>query len=277
MAAFEIIALNEGTPQLRAPGAGDTYVANRAVSFNIGTLTASASALSITGTYNNAGVTFPGLLQVNVSDSASGDDSLILKLQKDGVSEIAGYKDGRLALRRIHGWAGSDVIATAGIELLNDVVDFSRFTSVTPGMRWVHSGYQLKFSFVSSIAWTSSNAAAAADLTLFRDAANILAQRNGTAAQRQRVYNTFIDSSNGEWFDIDWQTTANVCTIGPRANGTGVVRPLKIVGTVLQVPPSSVTLAVNGELAIECTSNTAGNIVFRGSDGTTRRAALVFA
>lgn len=42
------------------------------------------------------------------------------------------------------------------------------------------------------------------------------------------------------------------------------------------VPYSSKSLSVNGQMAIEATSNTAGNIVYRGSDGVTRRAALTF-
>lgn len=41
--------------------------------------------------------------------------------------------------------------------------------------------------------------------------------------------------------------------------------------------PSSITLASNGQFSIEMTSNTAGNLVYRGSDGTTRRMALTFA
>jgi hypothetical protein len=47
-------------------------------------------------------------------------------------------------------------------------------------------------------------------------------------------------------------------------------------GQIIQVPPASVTLATNGQFSIEMTSDAAGNLVYRGSDGTTRRAALVF-
>ena len=42
------------------------------------------------------------------------------------------------------------------------------------------------------------------------------------------------------------------------------------------VPPSSVSLGTNGHFSIEMTSNTAGNLVYRGSDGTTRRSVLTF-
>ena len=48
-----------------------------------------------------------------------------------------------------------------------------------------------------------------------------------------------------------------------------------IAGPVTLVPStSSITLATNGQFSIEMTSNTAGNLVYRGSDGTTRRMAL---
>ena len=48
-------------------------------------------------------------------------------------------------------------------------------------------------------------------------------------------------------------------------------------GQITEVPPSSVTLSTNGQFSIEMTSDTAGNLVYRGSDGVTRRCALVFA
>lgn len=56
----------------------------------------------------------------------------------------------------------------------------------------------------------------------------------------------------------------------------GVTGGITATGSVIQVPPSSVTLATNGQFSIEMTSNTAGNLVYRGSDGTTRRMALTF-
>lgn len=43
---------------------------------------------------------------------------------------------------------------------------------------------------------------------------------------------------------------------------------------VVLTPASSVTLGTNGHFAVEITSNTAGNLVYRGSDGTTRRFAF---
>src|SRR5215831_7066782 len=52
----------------------------------------------------------------------------------------------------------------------------------------------------------------ATDALIFRDAANILAQRNSTSAQCLRVYNTYTDASNYERGVFDWTTTANTLT-----------------------------------------------------------------
>ena len=41
------------------------------------------------------------------------------------------------------------------------------------------------------------------DVLLFRDAANILAQRNGTTAQDVRFYNTFTSATNAEWLSLN--------------------------------------------------------------------------
>lgn len=68
------------------------------------------------------------------------------------------------------------------------------------------------------------------DVYLTRDAAYTLAQRNGTAANTFRVYNTYTDASNYERGVFDWTTTASMLTIGTQAAGTGSNRHLRLVG-----------------------------------------------
>jgi hypothetical protein len=62
----------------------------------------------------------------------------------------------------------------------------------------------------------------AANVTLVPDAAGILAQRNGTAAQAFRVYNTYTDASNYERLNIQW--SGNAMRIFPSAAGSGTPR-----------------------------------------------------
>lgn len=62
---------------------------------------------------------------------------------------------------------------------------------------------------------------AATDVSLFRDAANTLAQRNGTAAQTKRLYGTFTDASNYRRL-TQTMSTGGVAEIKPEGAGTGV-------------------------------------------------------
>jgi hypothetical protein len=79
------------------------------------------------------------------------------------------------------------------------------------------------------LSWSSTTGYAAADTILLRDDANTLAQRNSTAAQAFRVYNTYTDASNYERGVFDWTTTANTLTIGMQRAGTGTARGINFV------------------------------------------------
>ena len=68
-----------------------------------------------------------------------------------------------------------------------------------------------------------------ADTYLYRDAANVLAQRNSTTAQTFRIYNTYTDASNYERGVFDWSTTANNLTIGTEKGGTGAARSIRFI------------------------------------------------
>ena len=72
---------------------------------------------------------------------------------------------------------------------------------------------------------------------------------------------------------IGTQTIAGEKTFSSSITASG---DITASGQITNAPPASVTLATNGQFSVEMTSNTAGNLVYRGSDGTTRRAALVF-
>lgn len=90
------------------------------------------------------------------------------------------------------------------------------------------SQHYLRLISDAQLGWSSGAPDSAGfDTVLVRDAANTLAQRNSTAAQTLRLYNTFTDSSNGEWLDVGW--SSNVCTIKTTNNGTGSARSLKII------------------------------------------------
>lgn len=85
MAALEVLALDEATPQIRAPGSGDTYTMPRAAVIAPGTLTTDVKALDLSATWNNAAVTFTGF-KFNITNTASATGSKGIDFQLDGTS-----------------------------------------------------------------------------------------------------------------------------------------------------------------------------------------------
>lgn len=83
------------------------------------------------------------------------------------------------------------------------------------------------FSFAAG-----NEVSAAADLSLFRDAADSLAQRRGTNPQAFRIYNTFTDASNYERGSLGW--ASNILVLAPTAAGSGTQRALQICSAAAQ-------------------------------------------
>jgi len=85
--------------------------------------------------------------------------------------------------------------------------------------------FDLVFPVTSFAGWaTASDGSGTIDLKLFRDAAGILAQRDGTNAQTLHVYNTFTDASNYERLTLRFN--ANIAEIFTANAGTGSARQL---------------------------------------------------
>ena len=201
MATREILALDTATPQILAPQTGDTYIANRAVeiapqagskalTLTGGTQTTSQPVIDATQTWNAAGVTFTGI-KFNVTDTASAAGSLLMNLQVGGATRFSVQKNGLVSINT--GIGGS--------------------------------GYVSVSSFISGSSLVLDNAFQ--DVTLARDAANTLAQRNGVNAQIFRIYNTYTDASNYERGILKWDT--NVLKIGVEIGGTGSNRNIEFV------------------------------------------------
>lgn len=94
------------------------------------------------------------------------------------------------------------------------------------------------------------------NLVLKAGTTNTVEQRNSTTAQKLRVYNTFttIDTA-GEWFAIDWATTANVVNLqAVKGSSSGTARVLTIsYGGTQASPVTAISIPI-----------TSGNIVFGG-------------
>lgn len=172
---------------------------------------ASNPVLDTTQTWNNVATTFTGW-KLNVTDTNSAAGSLLIDLQVATVSKFSVNKSGDIAgYRNIdNGGGGYGYIGSCGI-------GYNGGSTIT-----LVSGGSYNWSSIGSVGGTL-------DLYMLRDAAGIMAIRNGTNGQGIRVYNTFTDASNYERARLsEW--ISNACYVGPVWAGTGNARNL-ILGT----------------------------------------------
>ena len=169
------------------PLAGGTMTG--ALTIASGTLTASAPALSITQTWNNAAVAFSSL-SFNITRVTENGLSTFLSATTSAGAYLYFYANGGV-------WLGS---SSAG--------NFIDTTGVSVG-----SGLTLGFS-------STANGSGTFDVALRRDAAATLAQRNGTTAQTLRVYRSYTDGSNYSRFTHGWNTSTALLMAEGLGTGT---------------------------------------------------------
>lgn len=271
MAALEIIALDTVTPQLRAPGTGDTYSAPRALALTPETLTGSAatSGLSLTQTWNTTGT--PALIYGRVTDTASNAASLLLDLgTAAGGSLFNVSKAGRLRAGdgAYNSPAYSFTASTAdGILRTSSKITFQVGSAYIAAMGAINAGVDpgLAVGSTGGLGWASTGdpAAGSIDLALWRDAANTLALRRGVNAQAFRVYTTYTDASNHSRLAI-----------------TGAAITLETAGTgaddidLTLTPAGTGTLKFGTHSALAAETVT-GYITIKDAGGTTRKLAVV--
>jgi len=192
-----------------------------------------ADIFDMADTWNNGATTFAAI-KMNVTNTASAADSLLMDLQVGGVSALRLVaSDGRLAF-------GGTVLANAhqiyatGTNTSTSILAFGKrgnWPAFLAGNEAAISGAVVKSDAIIGFASTATpadGAISASDVRLYRDAADTLAQRRGTTAQAFRLYNTFTDASNYERAVFQYST--NVLEIGHVAAGTGsTARPVVFV------------------------------------------------
>lgn len=178
-----------------------------------------------------------------VLTAAAGES---ISLVGNSSSSISIASDGGLLLTPA---AGKNTTIASGQVLLPNAIDNSTLTLTFSGHTTTglfNNGDQLVFfsngtggmfsqpaggflvSSTFAFGWFADTwINSAPDLLLRRDAANTLAQRNGTNAQKARWYETFTDVSNGAWLEV------SAVALGPyllrtQKNGSGTLRGLQI-------------------------------------------------
>jgi hypothetical protein len=213
------LAVLATAPTLTGPVTLTGAVGSSALTITGGTQTASFPALSITQTWNNAGVTFTGAV-VNITNTASAAASLLADLQVGSVSQFQVRKDGAIRTAR------------SGFLMSGDTGQWYFDTIALPGTIpfGIRSYEEVALGANVALEWTSLQASTGtADVKLYRDAAAVLAQRNSTNAQTFRLYGTYTDSSNYE--RLAAITAAGDYSLTPQAGGTGTLRGLQLVAS----------------------------------------------
>jgi len=227
------------------------------------TVTSSAPVINLSQTWNSAGTTFTGL-KLNVTNTASASGSKLLDLQSDGTSKFS-FVSLAATTQRLYGNAtstylqlGNDTGIHTGANARAIALDTANGpVNVSP------SGY---------LAWPASNVYDTnPDTRLYRDAANTLAQRNGTNAQTFRLYKTW--ANNG----VDFERTSitrdsSGLVIDAQKGGTGAdptnLLDLKLGGTSLfSVSSTNGNITTNAR-RINLVSNTTSEAhIYAGTGG----------
>jgi hypothetical protein len=253
--------------------------------------TASSPAKAFTGTWFTGGTgttTKPHLLIEPTGTTSTGWSTSGTGL---GVNAASGFTGNLLDLQ-VNGTSRVRVVANGGIvgsqsdNVFNNAqygVAGARSTgfggSEGEGLLIASSDWRVSFgpSQVKLRDGVKFALGTGADTVLERDAANTLAQRNGTNAQTFRVYNTFTDASNYERLSTTW--SSNVCYTKPENAGTGSARlyvPVTGATTVSGLPAAATAGAGARAFVTDSTATTFLSTVAGGgankvpvvSDGT---------
>jgi hypothetical protein len=154
-------------------------------------------------------------------NAASGFAGNLLDLQVNGTSQASITGGGVVTATRYAATGGSAANTqfgggNIGITIASTTIDFA--ISGNYLYRIALNNFTLRSS--SDLSWSSTTVATGAvDLAIARDAANTLAQRNGTNAQTTRIYNTFTSATNFERAKLQWDT--NVLKVGTEKGADG--------------------------------------------------------
>jgi len=199
------------------------------------------SILDLAATWNTSGT--PTALKINVTDTASNAASLLADFQVGGASQFSVNKSGRLSANDIR----VPATGTSNVRLTSNI---------------------MKMGSNGLLSWGStSDVTSTSDVILVRDAANTLAQRNGTSAQASRLYFSYTDASN--YTSMAFKTATGVHTIETESAGTGEAN------IDLALTPKGTGAVRFGTHSAIGAETITGYITIKDAAGTSRKIAVV--
>jgi hypothetical protein len=168
-------------------------------------------------------------IKMNVTDTSSNAASLLMDLQVGGTSKFRVSKAGVVAGVAIDSASPTYANTTSSANGLGFYGSGTRIALIADGVENVLIGNSAVVLSNSRRLEFDSAATGTGDVSLSRDAAGVLAQRNGTNAQEFRIYDTYTDASNYSRGYFGFITDAGIFAIGTQAAGTGTVRDIEIL------------------------------------------------
>jgi hypothetical protein len=152
--------------------------------------------------------------------------------------------------------------------------DANNSVSVIGGVASLELNYGCQLASSASLGWVpAANPQVAPDLTLVRDAANVLAQRRGTVAQTRRLYATFTDSSN--YSRLSTIAGTDRYTIYSEAAGTGLpLRALEMSFNTLAAAYPTTANVTSGTFGVWKNTSTGIVRLYVNDGGTMKFVAL---
>lgn len=197
----------------------------------------------LTDAWNAAGTTFTAI-KMNVTDTASAADSLLLDLQVGGSSRFSVTKAGGIAVPD----GSATVPALRGADTNSGIYFSGNNTRIScDGTLLFAFGGNGDFDMRSSaqIRWTSgADPSINHDTILARDAANVVAQRNGTNTQTERIYSTYTSSTNYQRMTLTSARTTLSGLGGASVTATNLI------------PDGAVVVGVTARVTTEITGST---------------------
>ena len=213
-----VSAVASGTLQVGSEIYGSSVVAGTFITA-LGTGTGTTGTYTVSSSQTRSGTMFSkGVFtasRLQITDTASSLTSNFLDLRKGGSSQLFIRHDGLI------GWGGAIPQVALWLEPSLGLVSYGpAFSPITRQ----NTGFFV-LNGTAALSWGAGNAVTGADTSLFRDAADTLAQRRGANGQTYRLYNTYTDASNHERGFM--RCSSNVLQIGTEKAGTGSARALE--------------------------------------------------
>jgi hypothetical protein len=202
--------------------------------------------LDIKQNWNTSGIVTG--LKLNVTNTASNGNSLLMDLQLGGSSRLAVGLGGDVKAQVFYSVAGSATVA--GINNSDGTGPL------------IHANQNGKIGFFNGTSFGGN-----VDAFLSRDAAGILAQRNGVNAQTSRLYLSYTDGSN--YTRLALKTATGVHTLETESAGTGEAN------IDLALTPKGTGRVRYGTHAAVVAEVVTGYIEIKDAAGTVRKLAVI--